>query len=237
MGVGACPALVRDRDVQLRAVLAHVDPHLVDPGVFDGVRHRLGDHEPGGALDRGREPRVRDLAVDADGQPAREVLHRRDQTAARQRRGLQSGGEVAQFLHGHAEVRDRAVHFLAQHGVVTIEAGSLQLQCDGEDPLLRAVVEVALGQCAKPDTPAHSHPGGGNARPVSDSTRCRVRHWIRATGVPSVRRAGAVPHGPWPGNLSPAKVRARLGGGSLTASHDGRRAHRPGTASPRQGRA
>ena len=58
--------------------------------------------------------------------------------------GCSPAARVAQLLHGGLQVRDGAVGLGDEHVAVAVEPGRLQLQGDGEQPLLRTVVQVAL---------------------------------------------------------------------------------------------
>ena len=97
----------------------------------------------------------------ADGQrdAAGEVDHRGEQAASGERGGLQAAGEVAQLLDGEAELGDGAVDLGAEHRCRAVDPGRLQLQRDGQQSLLRAVVEVAL------DAPALLEVRGGQPGP------------------------------------------------------------------------
>jgi hypothetical protein len=60
-------------------------PGVGRPGVLDHVRQRLGEHEVGGRLDRGLEPRDRDVDVDRHGKVGHQAPHARVEAATGQR--------------------------------------------------------------------------------------------------------------------------------------------------------
>ena len=130
------------------AVLApDADLGAVRLGVLDGVGQRLGDGEVGGQLDRGGQAPV-EVDLDPGGQ-RRARGQRADglaQAALGEQRGADPAGEVAQLAHRELGLAARLLHELARALGVAVEAllRHAQVEGEGDEPRLRAVVEVAL---------------------------------------------------------------------------------------------
>ena len=118
---------------------------LVDLGVLDGVGDRLGDHEPGRALDRraGTAGRRRPVGSEAGagwpGPPRLPAAHRRPVLRVAGRWPGRAAPERSTprwaIARSTSSRRTR---------VGAVDPRGLQLKGDGQDPLLGAVVEVAL---------------------------------------------------------------------------------------------
>ena len=107
---------------------------------------RLGDDEVAGALDRGREPLVeRAVVLDRDGRARGQRLERRVEPALGQHRGMDPGRQLAQLLDRRAGVGERVVDRRAGRvGIgLPLPARGLEAEHERDEPLLRAVVEVA----------------------------------------------------------------------------------------------
>ena len=126
------------------------------------VGQRLGDHVVGGDLDRlGQPPRHLHVEADGDGGAAGQRPERRAQPALGEDRRVDAAGDLAQLLQHVVHLGDRALQPLGQL------AGSgrrrrlrlPQLQGEGDQPLLGAVVQIAL------DAPARLVGGGHDPRP------------------------------------------------------------------------
>src|SRR5215470_5873815 len=121
--------------------------HLMGTGVLGGVRRGLGGDVVRGGLDGGIQPSdVCCFHLDWCRRPARERPQGGDEPSFRQLRGMDSMGQALEFCDGFAQV-----------GVCGLEeprgligrgreqaAGVFQSHSDGDELLLRAVVEVAF---------------------------------------------------------------------------------------------
>ena len=113
-------------------------------GVLDDVRQRLRDEEVGGELDGVGQP-LADRSLDRDGQrrPPRERLDRRLEPLLAEERRVDPAGELAQLGDRLLDLVLRAREHVR---VGRVAARGREPERDGErdEPLLRAVVEVAL---------------------------------------------------------------------------------------------
>ena len=147
--VGAADAVVGDLDARQRARLpdAHRDARRLR--VLADVGQRLGGDEVRGQLDRLGEAAGR-LVGDrgVDGRARREPLQRRGQPVLEHRR-VEPARELAQLGHRQRELVARRRHELLRRRVVVDAAlQQAQLERDRDEPLLGAVVEVALEPAA-----------------------------------------------------------------------------------------
>ena len=144
--IGAAAAVVADHDDQGVGLISELHPAAGRPGVLDGVRQRLRDHEVGRTLDRWAKPALC-FAADrrADLIASRERLDGRDQPAVGEQRRHDPAGEVPQLA-------DRAMGFPL---CVVDQASELGLALDAQlrpaelhrerdEPRLGTVVQVAL---------------------------------------------------------------------------------------------
>ena len=116
-------------------------------GVLGGVRQSLGDHEVRRGLDRHRRPRVEvDRDLDGDRASCRERRERRIEAAVGEDRRVDSAREVAQLRECLLRVLVRLLDERPCSLRVGVELGAGASEVDRErgQPLLRAVVEVAL---------------------------------------------------------------------------------------------
>ena len=131
-------------------------------GVLGDVGQRLGDHVVGGDLDR-----LRRALGEVDGQLDRERralqqrLDRRLEPVVGEHRGVQPARELAQLGQRRAELLARALDRGVRGRRVLVDqaVGDPQADRERDEPLLRAVVEVAL------EPPPLAVAGGDHARP------------------------------------------------------------------------
>ena len=148
VGVGAADAVVaRPRLAAAVPRRAHVDAPGVARGVLGDVRQRLGDDEVGGRLDRRRRPR-RHVDLDGHGnrRPRRERRQRRVEAAVVEDGRREPADEVAELDDRRLRLPVRAADELARRLGVVLEllAREAEVEPERDEPLLRAVVEVAL---------------------------------------------------------------------------------------------
>ena len=141
----AADAVVVDAHEE-RAVLAecaHGD--LRRRGVLDGVRERLARDEVGGRLDARGDPLARRVDVDRDRRRAREVAQRGGEAVVEPRRA-HAGRDLAEVADRGADLVDDLVERGGEHLRLARKRHLQAPEPDAErdEPLLRAVVEVAL---------------------------------------------------------------------------------------------
>ena len=115
--------------------------------VLGHVRQRLGDDEVGGGLDRRRQPLVRNVPdLDRQRRASRECPERRPEPLLGQHRRVDPLRQLAQLLERGSQLGIRLGQQLA--GAVRLRAelisDELQREAEAEQPLLGAVVQIAL---------------------------------------------------------------------------------------------
>jgi hypothetical protein len=144
------------------AVVADLNPqHVVagGPGVLGGAGQRLGDGVVGGDLDQfGQPPIEADVEADGDGGAASECRERRFQPTVPEGGRVEATGDLAQFVQRAAGLVGHFIQLCRQLGQRRCLDGA-QPPSEGDQPLLRAVVQVAL------DTPTGSDSGRDDPRP------------------------------------------------------------------------
>ena len=120
-------------------------------GVLGDVGQRLRDGEVGGRLGHRREPAVGQLDdLDGHGGARHERGDRGGETALGQQRGMDPAGQLAQLGRGRGELLADPLERGA--GRVRVALGEAarepHVQRERDEPLLRAVVEVALDPAA-----------------------------------------------------------------------------------------
>ena len=145
--VGAADPVVGDRHDEPPVLAAHVDRGVRRVRVARDVRDRLGDDEVRRGLDRRRQPLVRHGGdLDRQRHPLRQRLQRRPEPAIGEHRRMDPARELAQLADRLVEVLRRAVEQLPGRLRIVVHARARQPQAQRErdEPLLRAVVQVAL---------------------------------------------------------------------------------------------
>ena len=146
--VGAADAVVADLDLDDSVARARpATAGRVGLRVAGDVGERLGDDEVGGRLDRRRQPLARRLEdLDRDRRAVGEAAERRRQPAVGEHGGVDAAGQLAQLGGRLVELLHRLVEQLGGRRRVGVElvAGQAQVHGQRHQPLLGAVVEVAL---------------------------------------------------------------------------------------------
>ena len=140
--VGAALPVVLDDDHDAAVALTDAHRGARRLGVLRDVRQGFRDDVVGGDRDVGVERRVRDVELDRDGRAGNHDPQRGRKSTLRQRGRMDALRERAKLLHRLGELLDRQFQRLRLIDEPTLR--SAQLQEQREQPLLRAVVEVAL---------------------------------------------------------------------------------------------
>ena len=218
-----------DHDDAAVAVAAQLDARPRRIRVARDVGQRLRHDEVGGRLDRRRQAAVdRALHVDRD---RRAVGERGDcgiQAAAREDRRMDAAGELAQLAQRGLEPHREPVDQRSGLGVGDRGAQHAQLEGEGQELLLGAVVEVALDAPAGlvgglDDAQRATRAGPPRARAGRPSgARCRwpattpPRRPRRARGSCPARRRGRSPPPRRPSCSTAVHARPDPGSGSAT---------------------
>ena len=146
-GIGAADPVVGDDHRRLPVGAADADDRVRGLRVLGDVRHRLRDDVVRGRLDRPGEALVRHLGdLDGHRRAGGQRLDRRAQAAVGQDGGMDPAGQLAQLVEALGELVLRLREQLAGGGRVLAQRrlDQAQVERDGDQPLLRAVVQVAL---------------------------------------------------------------------------------------------
>ena len=149
-GIRAADAVVADLDAEGRRRRGRGDADVRRVGVLGDVRERLGHDEIGRRLDRRRQPPIRDGADRGrHRRPLGEGRDRVGQAGLGQDRRVDPAGELAQLLDRELELRRGLVGRGDRLGVLAGPSGepspdAAQRERDRDEPLLGAIVEVAL---------------------------------------------------------------------------------------------
>ena len=155
------PAVVGHRDRQAAVLCPNGDRRALRVSVLAHVGEALGHDEVGGGLHLVREAllgRLEDL--DRHGRARGEILQRGAQATVGQDRRVDAAREVAQLLEREVRLLPRAADQLGSLRVALLGTSLRHAQIEGErdEPLLGAVVEVAL------DAPPLAVGGGDDPR-------------------------------------------------------------------------
>ena len=115
--------------------------------MFGSVGQRLGDQEVGGDLDRLGEPSIGpDVQANRNGAAAGECFERRGQAAFDEDGRVDAAGELAQLVQGAGGLGGQSLELRCQ--LVSLgrhrRFRQLQFQSEGDQPLLGAVMQIAL---------------------------------------------------------------------------------------------
>ena len=208
-GVGAPDAVVGHR--HRRAAVRPGDAHrrVRRLRVLGHVRDRLRDHVVGRRLDRRLEPSFGQLGdLDRHGRPRQQRVERCSETALGEQDGVKPARQLSQLLEPLREIvlgrRQKLAGGLRV--VVELRPGHAQLQCDGDEALLSAVVEVALE--SPPLGVADRHelgtrcgqplPGVGVGKRLPDEVREVAESMLEPVRQRLVRRGGRHQRAPQP---------------------------------------
>jgi hypothetical protein len=112
--------------------------------VLDSVADRLTGDEPGRSFDLRSEPPLGGPQLDPQRQPGRQVVEGRAETRLAEHRRVQTVCELAQLRDRGLDLIDPGADSVAEPVDVAVDRRGAQLQRQGEQPLLRAVVQVPL---------------------------------------------------------------------------------------------
>ena len=142
--VGAADAVVADRDAKDFASDLDLDADGLGAGVLGRIGQRFSDEVIGADLYRLRQPPSRRyLQVDGDRVAAGECPESGMEAALGQDRGVDAARGLAQFLQRACGLADGAVELGSERGR-RCSLCCAQAQGEGDQPLLGAVVQVAL---------------------------------------------------------------------------------------------
>ena len=142
--IRAAGPVVGDLHLQLRRGHLHGHAGLAGPRVLDRVGERLARGEVGGGLGRGRHPVRRDVQVDGQREPFRDLFQRRRQAALHERGGVDAVGQVAQFGEDQAQLVAGTGEGGGGAGVFRLRHRRGQPGGQAEQALLRPVMQVAF---------------------------------------------------------------------------------------------
>ncbi len=145
--VGAADAGVGDLDQQAVPERPDLDAGDRRLGVLGDVRERLGDHVVGGDLDRvGRALGGVEGELDGDRRPLRQGLDRRLEAVIGEHGRVQAARQLPQLGERRRELLRRPGHrrMRGRGALVDQAVGDAQADRERDEPLLGAVVEVAL---------------------------------------------------------------------------------------------
>jgi hypothetical protein len=164
-GVGAADPVVADLDQQATAPPPGADADRRGTGVLGGVGERLAGDVVGGLLHRGREPVGRD---GGDGDGDRRALGQRRQRWARaglaEDHRVDAARQLAQLRERQSQLGDRLVERRGEvlvRGTPELGVGDAEGQREVHQPLLGAVVQVALDPAAFGVPELHDAGAGG----------------------------------------------------------------------------
>ena len=148
-GVGTADAVVaRPRAEDPRASVS-AQPGMGRVRVLDDVGQRLGDDEVSGGLDFLREPAVQSqVELNRHRRSLCERVERGCESAVGEHRRVDPARELAQLGLRLAQRRDRPVEQLDRRLLGDPAAQHLQLERERHEPLLGAIVQVALEPAA-----------------------------------------------------------------------------------------
>ena len=113
-------------------------------GVLGHVRERLCGYEIGGRFHRIREAVVGDLNGDRHRRSLRQMLHRRSESAPRQRCRMDPACQLAELVDRQAGVGELVVHIRADFiRDVALPQRRLQAQDNADEHRLRSIMKVA----------------------------------------------------------------------------------------------
>src|SRR5881396_706132 len=133
--------------LDLPVLLGQRDPRSGGVRVLRDVDERLADDVVDGRLDRLRQPAFRHRAqLYGNGRARSHALEGRSEPTLRQHRRMDPAGQLAQLVEGELELLLRPFDELERAPVLLRKAVAGESQREGErdEPLLGAVVEVAL---------------------------------------------------------------------------------------------
>ena len=142
--VRAAVAVVVDPQLQVAVVPVHVDLDPVRGRVLLRVDDCLADHRPRGELGACVRPVAVDLDAQRHGGVPGHVVERGGQPAVGQGGRVQPVGQVAELAHRGLRRVGALGQGLAHPLRVAVELGGLELEGQGEQRLLGAVVQVPL---------------------------------------------------------------------------------------------
>ena len=144
--IGGADAVVGDLDHDAAVDGGDADVHRSRLRVLDDVRDRLGDDVVRGRLDRRGQPLRGQVELDRQRRPRGQAFERRAQAAVGEHGGMDAARELAQLLERLRQLLARAHEQLVGRIRIArqLRLRQPQRQRERDQPLLRAVVEVAL---------------------------------------------------------------------------------------------
>src|SRR5262245_41459049 len=160
------------------------------------IGERLADDEVGRGLDRGGEPLIREAADgDLDGRAASDVGERRAEPIPGQAAGMYAASKVAKLYRRIFKRRDRLIEDL--RGAIgparEDRSGAGQLGTEGDQALLRTVVQIALQPLALGDggfgyAPPRREQLTFRAAPLGEIAHVAGEDWAPRYGNPGDRQ-------------------------------------------------
>ena len=189
--VGAADAVVANLQPERAAIDPAADRGAGGAGVLDDVRQRLGDDEVGGRLERRGQPLGGTSTSTGRAKRLDDRLDAGAEAAAAERRGQDAAREVAQLGGRALGVLERLVDERGAPGRRRRRAPPGELERDDgvHEPLLRAVVDVAL------EPPARLV--GGRDDRARDAVSSRAVLGVRDRGRDEVGELREAVLGPW----------------------------------------